>query len=239
MVTAVDHGRTRRTAKRDARGARGAIGPDLGHNVPSRGGRAVKAALWGATLTRVALVPIFVLGALRAQALARAGLDLGLLRWTLVAVLGLVAASDVLDGWIARRHGLASQAGAVVDALADKLAQLAFVAVFAFDRGPAFAPLPIWFFVLLLARDLVLGGGWVALRVRDVTFEVVHRLHGRASTVVVFATLFWVAAGFGNPGLRALVLLAAALIWVSTAAYVIDAKRSARNSARVNAGVLP
>jgi cardiolipin synthase len=185
------------------------------------------------------LVPIFVLGALRAQELARSGIDLGLLRWSLVSVLALIALSDVLDGWIARRYGLASQLGAIMDALADKLAQVAFVAVFALATGPAFEALPLWFLALVLARDLVLGGGWLALKVRAVPFQVVHRMHGRATTAAVFAVLFWVTAGLGDGGLAALVLLAAALIWVSTAAYVFDAWKAAHTSTKANAGVLP
>lgn len=41
-------------------------------------------------------------------------------RWPLVVLL-LAGLSDVLDGWYARRFGQATQTGAVVDALADKV----------------------------------------------------------------------------------------------------------------------
>jgi phosphatidylglycerophosphate synthase len=199
------------------------MGPQLGQNVPDDSVRAMRGILWSVTLARMMLVPVFVVGALRVEELALLGTGPGRLRWGLVLTLAAIAGSDVLDGWIARRFGLATQAGAVVDALADKLAQVTLVAFFTFSGGAAFASLPLWFFALVLGRDLVLGGGWVALRARSVPFDVVHRIHGRAATVGVFAMLFWLTAGIESDGFAALMLLTAALIWVSTAAYVADA----------------
>lgn len=202
-----------------------------GHIVPDDAAtRALKGVLWSVTLARVVLVPVFLAGALRLQELTLRGADLGTLRWGLLLCLTVIAASDLLDGWIARRYGLASQAGAVADALADKLAQVALVAFFAFGAEPAFAALPVWFFALLVTRDLVLGGGWLVLRIRAVPLSVVHRLHGRAATAGVFGMLLWLTAGIRASGFAALMVVTAALVWVSTGAYVADAWIAARQA---------
>ena len=211
--------------------------PLSGHFVPDDAAtRALQGVLWSVTLARVALVPVFLAGALRVQELALRGADLGTLRGGLLLCLAVIAASDLLDGWIARRYGLASQAGAVADALADKVAQVALLAFFAFGGEPAFAPLPVWFFALVVTRDVVLGAGWLVLRSRAIPHPVVHRIHGRAATAGVFAMLFWLTAGLQASGFAALMVVTAALVWVSTGAYVADAWMVARQARQRRAG---
>jgi hypothetical protein len=72
-----------------------------------------------------------------------------------------------------------------------------------------------------------------------VPFQVVHRIHGRAATVGVFAILFWLTAGIASDGFAALMLLTAALIWVSTAAYVADAWMAWRSTGTTRATMDP
>jgi len=221
----------------EPRPERDAAGPFSGHSVPDdAAAHALKGVLWSVTLARVVLVPVFLAGAFRAQELAHQGAELGALRWGLLLCLSAIAGSDVLDGWIARRFGLASQAGAVADALADKLAQIALVAFFAFGGEPAFASLPVWFLALIVARDLVLGTGWLVLRGRAVPYPVVHRIHGRAATAGVFAILIWLTAGIQAPGFAALLVLTAALVWVSAGAYAGDAWMAVRREPQAGSG---
>ncbi len=200
-----------------------AMGPSAGQNVPPGALRAMRGVLWSVTLLRVALIPVFLAGAVRAQALAEQGGDIGTLRAGLLFALTVMAASDFVDGWFSRRFGLATQAGAVGDALADKLLQAALVGFFALSSGPAFTSLPVWFFALVLGWDAVLGGGWLVLKARGSRYLVVHRFHGRAASVGVFVLLFWITAGLRADALVPLTMLTAALIWVSVAAYVGDA----------------
>lgn len=209
------------------------VRPAVGADNPSRGGLVIRLVLWAATLTRVALLPVFLLVALHAQELARAGVESGTYRWGAVATLLVIGLSDMVDGWLARRFDLATHAGAIADAAADKLVQIAVAAFFVFSRGPAFAPLPVWFLAIVVGRDLVLGGGWLTLRARRVPIRIVHRLHGRLATVSVFVVLFWVALGMPTPGVTPLALLSSALIAVSTIAYVLGGLAQAR---QVSAG---
>lgn len=68
-------------------------------------------------------------------------------------VFAVAAASDALDGYLARRLGLVTVVGQFLDPLADKLIVLAtLVYLVSFDRVPA------WLVVLLMARELAITG---------------------------------------------------------------------------------
>ncbi|MDG2283079.1 MAG: CDP-alcohol phosphatidyltransferase family protein, partial [Longimicrobiales bacterium] len=116
----------------------------------------LRALLWLLTFARVFLIPQFVHAGLTAQELARAGDDPSTWRLIALALMFTMGVTDLLDGWVARRLDLTSQIGAVFDAVADKLVQVALVAFFTLSVGPVFTALPLWFLVIVFGRDLVL-----------------------------------------------------------------------------------
>lgn len=173
----------------------------------------MRVALWLLTLARLALIPIFLWVASTAQRTALAGADASTVRWTAVSILFAMGLSDVIDGLIARRYGLETQLGAVVDAAADKLAQLILLVYFAVTEGPVFTALPLWFVGVIFGRDLLGLVGWLTFRARYGPIEVVHRWHGRTTTGVVAFVL--VCAVLGMPGAWLLPIL------VATAAFAV------------------
>lgn len=185
----------------------------------------LRVALWALTLLRVVLLPVFLWLGQRAQDLARGGVDPLAVRLLLVGVLLGMGLSDIADGFLARRHALATQLGAVVDALADKLVQVTIAAWFVFTTGGAFARLPLWFLALVVGRDAFLGVGWLTFRLGRIPLEVVHRPHGRASSVGVFVVFFALVAGMSPRTLPALLIPVAVLVAGSTAAYMLDGLR--------------
>ena len=191
-----------------------------------------RVVLWAVTLLRIVLVPVFVVLASRAQEVARGGGDPGGLQLAVIGVLVAMGLSDVIDGWIARRFDLATQIGAIIDAAADKLVQVALVAFFALSQGPAYAALPFGFLALLVGRDLVLGGGLLFARSRSVTIRIVHRPHGRASSILVFVVLAWIATGLPERGMPWLLGFTSLLILGSSLAYLATGIQQARDALR-------
>jgi phosphatidylglycerophosphate synthase len=173
------------------------------------------------TLFRVVLVPCVVLAAIACDAQVARGEDGFVARAWTVAFLVVIGASDVVDGFLARRCGLATQLGATLDALADKLAQVATITYFTLSGGPAFVALPLWFMVWLIARDVLLGGGWLVLRMGG-GVHVEHRWHGKLASLLMFGLVFWVAAGGSRGVSDVLVVVLTVLTVLSTGGYVRD-----------------
>ena len=89
------------------------------------------------TLSRILLIPAVLL--LIHQRSFTAGFLLA----------GWVFLTDYLDGRLARKLGIVTQAGMILDPVADKLVALAmFGYFFAVERGPG------WYVVLIFVRDL-------------------------------------------------------------------------------------
>jgi phosphatidylglycerophosphate synthase len=196
----------------------------------------MRVVLWSVTLLRVALIPLFLFLGSAAQEAARAGADFAPLRWSAIGVLVLMGCTDVLDGWIARRWKLASQVGAVVDAVADKLVQVCLVAFFTLVVGPAFRTLPFWFLILIFGRDLVLLIGVLMLRWRYGPLQVVHRIHGRAASVLVHVVLYWAAFRLPSAGMTLLMVVTAALSIFSATVYALDGAAQGEAAAEARGG---
>lgn len=112
-------------------------------------GRGLRAAALPNSLTlfRVALVPILVLLLFDPSPRGRA----------LAALCFLVACiTDFLDGWLARRHGITTALGQLLDPLADKLIVAAAVIMLA--ALPPEPRLPAWMAVVIVLRELAVTG---------------------------------------------------------------------------------
>lgn len=138
----------------------------------------------------------------------------------LAVILVVLGLSDVLDGWLARRFRLTSRFGATLDAVADKLAQVAFVTYFAWRGAPAFQPLPLWFWGLIFGRDVVLAIGYLVLRRRHGTVDTEHEVHGKIASVLLFLVVLGVSAGAPAMAVNVAVWATTAVVVFSTLGYV-------------------
>jgi CDP-diacylglycerol--glycerol-3-phosphate 3-phosphatidyltransferase len=129
------------------------------------------------TLVRFLLVPLVVVALL----LDTGG---GGWRWVAAGVFMLAAATDRLDGWLARRLGQVTDWGKLVDPIADKaLVGAALIAL------SALGDLTWWVTVVILAREL----GVTALRFAVLRYTVIAASPGgKAKTVLqtIGITLF-------------------------------------------------
>lgn len=68
----------------------------------------------------------------------------------ILTLMGLIFATDVLDGWLARRWGLASTLGKILDHAVDKFVLVGIILLLVLFRG-----MPWWMLALFLAREAI------------------------------------------------------------------------------------
>jgi CDP-diacylglycerol---glycerol-3-phosphate 3-phosphatidyltransferase len=114
-----------------------------GASDPVRAAVPVANAANALTAVRLLLIPVFVAFVIVSQ--------MTVAEWRIAACLtfGLASATDLIDGWIARRWELVTPFGKVADPIADKaLTGTALVGLSALDL------LPWWVTVVILVREL-------------------------------------------------------------------------------------
>jgi cardiolipin synthase (CMP-forming) len=103
-----------------------------------------------------------------------------------VGIIGVAAATDFLDGWVARRVKATSRWGAMIDAVADRFFVLTVVATMLFTGR-----LSTGGYFVMIMRDLATAVGFLVARVipwlRRVTFQA--RVSGKVVTVLQLITL--------------------------------------------------
>lgn len=180
---------------------------------------------------RIALVPLWVA---LAELANRATDPAAMASWRAWATATLVAigVSDVVDGHLARRFQLQSRLGATLDAVADKLAQVMVLTYLALRPGPAFALVPLWFLSVLIARDAVMLVAFLALRARLGAVQVVHHVHGKLTSLLLFALLFVYSAGYAGWDLTPVLVPLSVWALVSTGLYLRDGWRQLQRRQR-------
>ncbi len=151
------------------------------------------------TLLRILMVPVFLW-----LLLAEGGEDTGL-RWWAAGVFAVAAATDKLDGYLARRNGTVTTFGIVADPIADKaLTGAGFVALSLLDV------LPWWVTVLVLGREI----GVTVLRAAVIRHTVVPASKGgKLKTVLQTVALTLLVAPLPGPlTVVAYVIMAAAVV---------------------------
>jgi cardiolipin synthase len=149
------------------------------------------------TLLRLLCIPVFVLLLLQPH---RAG-------WYPAALLlGVLGATDFVDGYVARHFSQVSTIGKVLDPLADRLL-LAVAAVSIIAVGA----LPVWVAVLVITREVLVAGGFLVVaaaggRRMDVQWA------GKAGTFGLMFALPLFLIGHAPDGWHS---LAEALAWVA------------------------
>jgi CDP-diacylglycerol--glycerol-3-phosphate 3-phosphatidyltransferase len=165
------------------------------------------------TIARFAAIPVFIL--------LEAPVDDGK-SWAAAIVFAAAAVTDQVDGWLARRWHVESRFGTIADPLADRLMiDAAVVLLWLHDRLPWPALL------LILARDLVLVGGYKLVAPRG--YELSVSFIGKLATWILYASLaLMLVTSQGADFPYVLFWIGLALALVAGAFYVISAVRSSR-----------
>lgn len=104
-------------------------------------------------------------------------------------LLGFLGATDWVDGWLARKTGQVSEFGKVIDPVADRLVFL--VGIGAVMWQGAF---PVWFGVLVVAREAAIGLVMVVATLLGMErFDVTRR--GKLATFALLCAVPWITLG--------------------------------------------
>ena len=130
--------------------------------------------------------------------------------------------SDAVDGFLAKRFGMASELGAYLDPLADKVLIVSIYVALGIADG-----LPRWLVILVVSRDLLIVGGvlfsWLLGKPVSVKPHPVSKANTAAQLVLVGLVL--AALGFGFEAGWALALtmaLVTVLTLLSVGLYLRD-----------------
>ncbi len=142
------------------------------------------------TVTRILLIPVFVLFAIYYGRGVANGNPAEWQRWTAILVFIVASVTDGLDGWVARRFNQRSRLGAVLDPIADKGLLLAAVITLSLsDWGNRF---PLWFLVVVIARDAVIVTGCLVVKHLNGHLDVRPSRLGKATTAFQMIAIAWV-----------------------------------------------
>lgn len=155
-----------------------------------------------------------------------------------VVVYGVVASTDWVDGYVARRTGAISELGKLLDPLADRVFIVA-LAVALVARGT----LPWWLAAGIVGRDLIVLGLFPVMSRRGVGLIPVN-LVGKSATAALFVGLTWLAlsetsfgwADIGDEIGLAFTWLGAGLYWIAGGLYAREARRRWKQGRRVSGG---
>jgi len=148
------------------------------------------------TIARILLIPVFVVLAIYYGKSAAAGHPDEHLRWAAIGVFLLASLSDGIDGWLARRYHLKSRLGAILDPIADKGLMLTAIITLSVTKWPY--EIPVWYPVLVIARDVIIVVGCVVLRLLNDHLEVHPSLLGKSSTFLQMVTIAVVMLQWGH-----------------------------------------
>jgi len=146
---------------------------------------------------------------------------------TTLALFAIAAASDALDGFLAKRFGWESVLGSILDPIADKLLLATLFVTMAVLRL-----VPMWLMIAALARDVIIVAGAAAYRLAIGPLTARPSLVSKLNTLAQAAFVLCVVAraafsqppGWVETGLGALVF---ATIMVSGIDYVVTYGRRA------------
>ena len=178
------------------------------------------------TLVRLLGVPVFAVLLVYYTLGLASGQDVELYRKLALGLFVAVAATDALDGYLARSRNEITRLGRFLDPLADKTLLLSALILLTRPHLPQLEPhIPIWFTALVISRDVILAVGYAVIHHFAVTVVVQPRITGKVATVLQMLVIVWVLLQAPATYFYGLVAAAAFFTAVAGVQYVIDGIR--------------
>ena len=105
----------------------------------------------------------------------------------------IAAATDAIDGFLARLRNEKTFVGACLDAVADKLLIITCFATLAFVQSPLFS-IPLWFVLVVLCKEALLISGALYLFLRTGSLEVKPTILGKGAMLMQVCFITWLFA---------------------------------------------
>lgn len=122
------------------------------------------------TISRFVLIPFIVISLLSENYILS------------VILLSISALTDILDGFIARKFGLISNFGKLIDPLADKTTQVSILITLVFQNI-----IPLWILVVIFVKEILMISGASFLYGKDLV--VSSRWYGKISTIMIYLAM--------------------------------------------------
>src|SRR5829696_8709100 len=134
------------------------------------------------TIARIFMIPLFVMMAVYYGRGVAHGAPLEWQRIAAILIFVIAAASDGIDGYIARKYNQRSKLGVILDPIADKGLLLAGIITLTISNWDY--EFPLWFPVLVIARDLIVVAGAGVLHFLNGTVRVRASWTGKCATAL-------------------------------------------------------
>ena len=184
------------------------------------------------TIARILAIPLFVAMVIYYGRGVQQGQPAEWQRAAAIFIFMLAAASDGIDGYIARHYNQRTRLGLVLDPIADKGLLLAGIITLSFSNWHY--EFPLWFPILVISRDMVIVIGSLLLHYFNGKIQVRPSLTGKAATAFQMIAIAAAMLQLNTPGfpldpffswMNGLVGLAGFFTLVSGIGYVFDGIR--------------
>ncbi len=193
------------------------------------------------TIVRILLIPAFVTMALYYGQSIESGDPQEWQRFAAILIFLVAAASDGLDGYVARKYNQRSSLGVILDPIADKGLLLSGVITLSISSwsqiAPQYGKFPVWFPVLVITRDTVILVGSTLLHLLNGKVTVRTSWTGKVATVLQMAAIAWVMLQLRILPLTYVVGAAGLFTFISGVIYVMDGMRQLHAQGHANAKV--
>jgi len=185
------------------------------------------------TILRILGVPVFVVLVMYYLASIRNGMPVDGFRQAALVLFLLVAATDALDGYLARKRGEISRLGSILDPIADKALMLSGLILLTKPSLPQLEPhIPLWFTGLVISRDVFLIAGAFLIHAFSSHVHIKPHFTGKVATALQMVVITWVLAQAAAEWFVWAVALAGIFTAASWGIYLVDGLRQLEQSHR-------
>lgn len=182
------------------------------------------------TVARILMIPAFVTMAIYYGQSIQNHAPQEWMRFTAILIFMVAAASDGLDGYVARHYKQRSSLGVILDPIADKGLLLSGIITLSIsnwsESDPDYGKFPIWFPVLVITRDaVILVGALILHYFIGNKMKVKPSWTGKTATVCQMCAIAWVMLQLRFLPLTFVVIVAGIFTLVSGIIYVMQGVR--------------